>query len=72
TYAGYAVPKGTPAEIVQRLYDEARASLNGLRKSIEERGADLMAMSPSEAEALLRSEHARYGKLVRQLGIPVQ
>ncbi|MFN0040784.1 MAG: Bug family tripartite tricarboxylate transporter substrate binding protein, partial [Burkholderiales bacterium] len=41
TYAGYAVPKGTPAEIVQRLYDEARASLNGLRKSIEERGADL-------------------------------
>lgn len=71
TWTGLWLPAGTPSAIVQRLHAEfgkaARAPENLAR--IEQLGAEVVMSSPAEFAALLRSEHERLGRLIRERNI---
>jgi tripartite-type tricarboxylate transporter receptor subunit TctC len=71
TWTGLWMPAGTPAAIVQRVHAEfanaARAPEN--EKRIHDTGAEVVMSSPEEFSALIRSEHERLGKLIRERGI---
>jgi tripartite-type tricarboxylate transporter receptor subunit TctC len=71
TWIGLWLPAGTPPAIVQRLHTEyaraARAPENEAR--IQELGAEVVMSSPAEFAALLRSEHERLGRLIRERNI---
>lgn len=71
TWTGLWLPAGTPPAIVQRLHAEfakaARAPENEAR--IHQLGAEVVMSSPAEFAALLRSEHERLGKLIRERNI---
>ena len=70
-WTGLWLPAGTPPAIVQRLHAEfaraAHAPENEAR--IHELGAEVVMSSPAEFAALLRSEHERLGKLIRERSI---
>jgi tripartite-type tricarboxylate transporter receptor subunit TctC len=71
TWTGLWLPAGTPPAIVQRLHAEfakaARAPENEAR--IHELGAEVVMSSPAEFAALLRSEHERLGRVIRERNI---
>src|SRR2546428_466564 len=71
TWTGLWLPAGTPPAVVQRLHAEfaraAHAPENQAR--IHELGAEVVMSSPAEFAALLRSEHERLGKLIRDRSI---
>jgi tripartite-type tricarboxylate transporter receptor subunit TctC len=71
TWIGLWLPAGTPPAIVQRLHTEyaraARAPENEAR--IHELGAEVVMSSPAEFAALLRFEHERLGRLIRDRNI---
>jgi tripartite-type tricarboxylate transporter receptor subunit TctC len=72
TLGAYLVPRGTPPAIVQRLNTEFRAALEVMRAEFTGRGSEVTGTSSEEAAAQIRAEHARYGKLVVELGLRPQ
>jgi len=71
TWTGLWLPAGTSEPIVQRVRAEftkaVRVPENQAR--IQDLGAEVVMSSPEEFGALLRSEHERLGKLIRERGI---
>ena len=69
-YALFA-PAGTPKEVVAKLYAEiARAVAHpDTRERLLTMGLDPVAMAPDEFSEYLKSETAKWGKLVREAGI---
>jgi tripartite-type tricarboxylate transporter receptor subunit TctC len=81
-YPGYEVtnwqalfaPAGTPQPIVDRLHAEVNAVL--AQPDIAERLAasgagEPFVTTPTEFAALLRDDHAKYGKLIKAIGVKV-
>jgi tripartite-type tricarboxylate transporter receptor subunit TctC len=68
---GLAVRAGTPDAIVRRLHAEAAKALAApaLRERLVGLGATPTASTPEEFTAFIQAESARWGKLVRTLGI---
>ncbi len=64
-------PAGTPGPVVDRLAREvARAgALPAFRERLLAQGAEPLAGTPESLAALVRSESARYAKLIREAGI---
>jgi len=71
---GLAVRSGTPDEIVRRIQAEAAKALatTALRDRLVELGATPTASTPEEFAAFIKSESARWGKIVRTLGITAE
>jgi tripartite-type tricarboxylate transporter receptor subunit TctC len=74
TWYGLLAPAGTPRPIIEKL---SEATLNVLRSSeVKERyvsqGMDAVPTTPSEFTALIKSEMAKWGKVVRTAKIPLQ
>jgi tripartite-type tricarboxylate transporter receptor subunit TctC len=69
TLGAYMLPKDTPPAIVARLNAEFLAALGVLRAEFAGRGMQPIGTSPEEAAAMLRAEHAKYGQLVKELGL---
>jgi tripartite-type tricarboxylate transporter receptor subunit TctC len=67
------VPAGTPAAIVKRLHAEAVRimALPDVKKTITGLAADVVANSPREFTAYIKSEVARWGKVIRDAKIVV-
>ncbi len=67
----FIAPKGTPSAVVERLRSEIHKVLADaeVKERLAGLGAVVSPSSPSELAALVRSEHERYGKLVREAGI---
>jgi tripartite-type tricarboxylate transporter receptor subunit TctC len=67
---GAFVPTGTPPEIIARLHKEiVRAiSLPDVRERLSAEGADLVGNSPREFDAFVRSELAKWAKVVKLSG----
>src|SRR5438552_17661818 len=63
-------PAGPPEAIVQRLAREARRvlSLDAMKRFVEGRGIEAGDLGPEELKAYIASEHARYGRMVRETG----
>jgi len=70
---GLFVPAKTPAEIVNRLHQEAQkaANLPAVREKLSQQGIDPMTITPTEFDALIRKEIAENIALVKAAGIKV-
>jgi tripartite-type tricarboxylate transporter receptor subunit TctC len=71
---GLAAPKGTPAEIVERINREVNAGLAdpGIRQKLADLGGTPMPMTSAEFGNLIADETGRWGKLVRKLDMKVE
>ena len=71
TWNGYYVPKGTPREIVQRIYRDIVTACNDAQvvARFEGLAGRPVTMSPTEFAAFTRNEIDRWGKIIRSANI---
>jgi tripartite-type tricarboxylate transporter receptor subunit TctC len=72
TTAGAAfVPAGTPAAIVLRLNKILSTAANSdeLKNFMESTGGESLSSTPKELEQFVRSEHAKWARIVKMAGI---
>ena len=69
-----AAPKGTPSAIVTRLNAETTRVLADaeLRRAFEKEAIDIVGGTPEAFGEYLKSELAKWGKLVRASGVKVE
>jgi tripartite-type tricarboxylate transporter receptor subunit TctC len=65
-YYGIVGPKGLPKEVVQKIYDATKKSLEdpAVRKRIEDTGSIIVANTPEQFAEQIRNEYAVYKKVV--------
>ena len=68
---GVVAPAGTPPEVIRKLHAEFAKAIASpaVRARLATLGFELSGDGPAEFGALIRSDVARYGKLIRALGI---
>jgi len=74
SWQGLFAPAGTPPDIVARLNAEAVAMLDDpeARRRISNEGADPIGSTPEQFSARVRSEVAKWAKVIREAGIATQ
>jgi tripartite-type tricarboxylate transporter receptor subunit TctC len=74
TWSGLIGPKGVPADVVRKINEAVAAVVNdpAIHKRLVEEGAEIKLMSPQEFGSFMRSENARWVKVVRDAGIQPQ
>jgi tripartite-type tricarboxylate transporter receptor subunit TctC len=74
SWFGLLAPAGTPREIVQRLNSEVARSLRepDARERLYSIGAEPMSTTPEEFGAYIRSEMAKWAKVIKTAGIRVE
>ena len=67
----FIAPKGTPAAVVEKLRAEIHKALADpqVKERLAGLGAVVSPTTSQELGALVRAEHERYGKLIREAGI---
>jgi tripartite-type tricarboxylate transporter receptor subunit TctC len=70
-WAGLLAPAGTPREIVTRVNAEMVRILASaeLKERFVAMGAELVSSTPEEFDAYIRSETAKWGKVIKDVGI---
>ena len=68
---GLMAPTGTPAPIIERLHRETVRALaqDDVRKRLHELGMEVVANAPAEFAALIKSDTARWAKVIKEAGI---
>ena len=72
-WLGLFAPKGTPEPVVAKLREEVNKVLSDrdLTAKLNVTGAlEPLILSPPDFAALIRRDHDKYGKLVRDVGLP--
>ena len=71
---GVLVPAATPASLVKTLNTEIARQLNSAdaRARLAADGTEVVANTPAEFATLLRTEYARWGKLIRDAGLQAE
>jgi len=71
TWQGIGAPKGTPAEIIDRLNKEINAALADpqIKAHLADLGSIPAPMSPAEFESMIVAETDKWGKVVRTANI---
>jgi tripartite-type tricarboxylate transporter receptor subunit TctC len=74
TLQGMLVPAGTPRAIVQRLYSETAKILAqpDIRERVTTLGFDIIASTPEQFAAQIKTEVAKWTKVVKDAGIKVE
>jgi tripartite-type tricarboxylate transporter receptor subunit TctC len=72
-WLGLAAPAATPADIVARLHAETAKALQDseLQQMFRSAGVDAAGMAPAEFGGFIRSEHEKWGRVVRDTGATV-
>ncbi len=72
TNGGFLAPAGTPKAIINRLNAEINAALKlpDVRAKLEAAGVEIQGGTPQEYAALIKSDLAKWGKVVKEAGIP--
>ena len=72
-WLGLAAPAATPADIIARLHAETAKALQDteLQQMFRSAGVDATAMAPAEFAGFMRSEHEKWGRVVRATGATV-
>jgi tripartite-type tricarboxylate transporter receptor subunit TctC len=67
----FIAPKGTPPAVVAKLNAEIHKALADpeVKERLAALGAEVSPTTPQELAALVRTEHERYGKLIREANI---
>ncbi len=68
---GVVAPAGTPPDVIRKLHAEFSKAIAApaVRAKLSTLGFELSGDGPAEFGALIRADFARYGKLIRTLGI---
>ncbi len=74
SWSGIFAPAGTPRDVVLKLNAEiVKATKDeAVQRSITSQGGSVVANSPDEFAAFLKSEIAKWGKVIRDAGIKVE
>lgn len=72
TNGGFLAPHGTPKAIIGKLNAEINAALKlpDVRTKLEAAGIDIQGGTPQDYAALIKSDLAKWGKVVKAAGIP--
>jgi len=72
-WVGFLAPGGTPAPIVSRLSREVANVLKDpdIRGKLTEQAMDIVASTPAEFGAFVRSEHDKWGKLIKDANLNI-
>jgi tripartite-type tricarboxylate transporter receptor subunit TctC len=67
----FIAPRGTPAAVVAKLNAEIHKALADpeVKERLAALGAEVAPSTPQELATLVRTEHGRYGKLIREANI---
>ena len=70
-YTGIFAPAKTPVTIIRRLNQEIVRALNqaDIKEKLANTGAEVVGNSPEQAAAIIKSEMARMGKVIKDAGI---
>jgi tripartite-type tricarboxylate transporter receptor subunit TctC len=70
-WAGMAVPAGTPGEVVDTLWRAAQKALSTpeVKNALVAMSFNVEPMAPAAFAAYIKTEHARWGKMIRDAGI---
>jgi tripartite-type tricarboxylate transporter receptor subunit TctC len=70
-WLGLVFPAKTPPAIVERIQRETVAVLNlrEVQAQLEDLGLDAEPSTSAEFLALIKADHARWGKLIREAGL---
>ena len=74
-WLGLFAPAGTPEPVLAKLREAVNKALSEpeLAGKLNVTGAlEPLILPPAEFEALIRSDHAKYGKLVRDVGVRIE
>ena len=68
---GFAVPKGTPPEIITKLREATVAAVNkpDVRRTLEFEGAEPVLNTPEEFAAFMQGESKRWAELIQTTGL---
>ena len=68
---GFMLPAGTPAEVVRTLHQKTAEALAhpDVKQTLAKLGADASGLGPAEFAAHVKSEMAKYAKIVREAGV---
>jgi tripartite-type tricarboxylate transporter receptor subunit TctC len=68
---GFAAPKNTPTEIVEKLNKEINAAIadGGMKAKLAAIGGDPIPGSPADFGKLIADETEKWGKVVRAAGL---
>ncbi|MCG2595126.1 tripartite tricarboxylate transporter substrate binding protein [Ramlibacter sp. XY19] len=74
TNGGFLAPAGTPKAIVAKLNAEINAALKlpDVRAKLEAAGIEIQGGTPQEYAALIKSDLAKWGKVVKEAGIQAE
>lgn len=73
TWYGFLAPAGTPEKIIQILNAAANQAIKApeVREKILAEGGDALGGTPAQFAALLKADHAKWGKVVRDTGATI-
>ena len=73
-WIGYLAPRGTPPEVLNRLAGEIQKAMQApeLKERYLALGLEPAANTPEQMGAFLKTEQARYGKIIRDANIKVE
>ena len=74
TNGGFLAPAGTPKAIITKLNAEINAALKmpDVRSKLEAAGIEIQGGTPQEYAAVIKSDLAKWGKVVKEAGIPAE
>ena len=74
TNGGFLAPAGTPRAIVAKLNAEINAALKlpDVRAKLETAGIEIQGGTPQDYAALIKSDLAKWGKVIKEAGIPAE
>ena len=70
-WSGYLVPTATPKDVIVKLHADITRTLSipEVQEKLTALGLDLIGGTPEEFSALIKTDLARFGKLVKEAGI---
>lgn len=73
-WTGLFVPKGTPKQVVDRIYKETAATLKqaDMKERFATLGSEPISMPPAEFAAKVKQDAERYRKIVQEVGLQAQ
>jgi len=71
TWFGLFAPAGTPKAAVDRLQRDAATSLQALAPRFAAQGDESVGSTPEQFAAFVQAEHARWGKVVKDIGVKI-
>ncbi len=73
TWYGLLAPAGTPAPVIAKLNTEVNRVLKmpEVRQRLAAEGGEVLGGSPQQFAALLRADHAKWGRVVKESGAKV-